>query len=152
MTYDAAAARQNLLDTVAAAIDDLAVALAALGGAYDLLDERNADLLEEQLFRPVQTAYGRAQRTHAAFAERSGLAGRAFTPAVQGAPSHGPQGFVEAAVEATLDADQTLADLQDSMAPVEVGDPELRAGLAEVRTLIGPLEQRAGVFLSGRGR
>jgi hypothetical protein len=152
MTYDAAAARQNLLDTVAAAIDDLAVALAALGGAYDLLDERNADLLEEQLFRPVQTAYGRAQRTHAAFAERSGLAGRSFTPAVQGAPSHGPQGFVEAAVEATLDADQTLADLQDSMAPVEVGDPELRAGLAEVRTLIGPLEQRAGVFLSERGR
>ena len=38
------------------------------------------------------------------------------------------------------------------MAPVEVGDPELRAGLAEVRTLIGPLEQRAGRFLSGRGR
>ncbi len=152
MTYDAAAARQNLLDTIAAAIDDLAVALAALGGAYDLLDEQNADLLEEELFRPVQTAYGRAQRTHAAFAERSGLPGRAFTPAVQGAPSHGPQGFVEAAVEATLDADQTLADLQDSMAPVEVGDPELRAGLAEVRTLIGPLEQRAGRFLSGRGR
>ena len=84
MTYDAAAARQNLLDTVAAAIDDLAVALAALGGAYDLLDEHNADLLEEELFRPVQTAYGRAQRTHAAFAERSGLAGRSFAPAVAG--------------------------------------------------------------------
>ena len=152
MTYDVAEARQNLLDTIAAAIDDLAVALAALGGAYDLLDEQNADLLEEELFRPVQTAYGRAQRTHAAFAQRSALPGRTFTPAVQGAPSHGTAGFVEAAVEATMDADQTLADLQDSMAPVEVGDPELRAGLSEVRTLIGPVEQRAGRFLSGRGR
>lgn len=152
MTYDAVAARENLLDTVAAAIDDLAVALAALGGAYELLDEQNADVLEEELFRPVQTAYGRAQRTHAAFAERSGLPVRAFAPAVQGAPSHGTQGFVEAAVEATMDADQTIADLQDSMAPVEVGDPELRAGLAEVRTLIGPVEQRAGRFLSARGR
>lgn len=152
MTYDVAQTRQNLLDTVAVAIDDLAVALAALGGAYELLDEQNADLLEEELFRPVQTAYGRAQRTHTAFAERSGLPVRAFTPAVQGAPSHGTQGFVEAAVEATMDADQAIADLQDSMAPVEVGDPELRAGLAEVRTLIGPVEQRAARFLSGRGR
>ena len=34
-------------------------------------------------------------------------------------------------------ADETLAGLQDSMLPVEVGDPELRAGLSEVRSLIG---------------
>src|SRR3712207_8397736 len=57
------------------------VALAALGAAYDRLDEAAADRLEEQLFRPVQAAYGRAQRTYAGFAERHGLPGRSFAAA-----------------------------------------------------------------------
>ena len=100
MTYDVAETRQALLDTIAEAIDELAVALAALGAAYEQLDEHNADLLEAELFRPIQTAYGRAQRTHAAFAERYGLPGRTFQQAIEGAPSTGAQGFVEVAVEA----------------------------------------------------
>ena len=54
-----------------------------------LLDERAADTLEEQLFRPVQTAYGKAQRTHSGFAQRFGLNARAFAPAVRGVPSTG---------------------------------------------------------------
>ena len=73
MAYVSAEARQELLDTIADAIDELGVALAALGEAYEQLDERTADTLEEQLFRPVQTAYGRAQRTHSGFAQRFGL-------------------------------------------------------------------------------
>jgi len=152
MTYDAAEARQALLDNLAEAIDELATALAALGGAYEQLDEHNADLLEAELFRPLQTAYGRAQRTHAGFAERYELPGRTFEPAIEGAPSTGAHGFVELAVENAGYADQTLADLQDSLAPVEVGDPELRAGLSEVRTLIAPIGPRAARFLSTRGR
>lgn len=152
MTYDVAATRQALLDAIAEAVGELAAALAALGAAYELLDEHNADLLEAELFRPVQTAYGRLLRTHAAFAERHGLPGRSFQPANAGAPSTGAHGFVELGVAAALDADLTLSELQDSLAPVEVGDPELRAGLAEVRTLIGPVEQRAVRFLSARGR
>ena len=75
MAYTNAEARQDLLDIVAEAIDELAVALAALGEAYEQLDEQHADELEEQLFRPVQVAYGRAKRTHAAFAERTRPAG-----------------------------------------------------------------------------
>ena len=49
--------------------------------------------------------------------------------------------FVETAADAVTEADDLLADLQDSMLPVEVGDAELRAGLAEVRELLGPLPE-----------
>ena len=62
MTYSTSEARRQLLDEVAAAVDALAVALAAIGAAYEQLDEHSADTLEETLFRPIQAAYGRAQR------------------------------------------------------------------------------------------
>src|SRR6266513_1433884 len=60
MAYGAHEARQELLDDIAAAIERLAAALADLGVAYEQLDEHSADRLEAALFRPVQTAYGRA--------------------------------------------------------------------------------------------
>ena len=81
MTYVSQEARQQLLDTVAEATDEIGIALAALGEAYEQLDDDTADTLEEQLFRPVQTAYGRARRTHSGFAERHGLPTRTFEPA-----------------------------------------------------------------------
>jgi hypothetical protein len=152
MAYASQQARQDLLASVAEAIDELGRALAALGDAYDLLDERTADLLEEQLFRPLQAAYGRAQRTHAAFAARHDLEGRSFEPTGPGAPSRGVREFVETAADAVTEADDILAELQDSMLPVEVGDAELRAGLAEVRELLDPLPQRAEQLLRGFGR
>lgn len=152
MTYVAAQARQDLLDTVADAIDEIAGALAALGDAYELLDDAGADKLEEELFRPVQSAYGRAQRTHTAFAGRFGLPTRVFSPAASGAASRGVKGFVEDAVDAIEQADGTLSSLQDSLLPTEVGDPELRAGLAEVRRLIGDVPARAERYVSRFGR
>ncbi len=152
MAYITQEARQDLLDDVAEAIDHIAMALAALGAAYELLDERSADRLEEELFRRVQTAYGRAQRTHAAFASRYGLPGRTFAQPSAGLPSQGVKGFLERAVEAVDEAEATLIDLQDSMRPVEVGDPELRAGLAEVRELVGDLRARSRQFMRTFGR
>ena len=152
MTYGTREARQQLLDTIAEATDELGVALAALGAAYEQLDEHSGDRLEERLFRPVQVAYGRARRTHAAFAARHGLPGRTFEPATAGAPSHGVRGFLDIALEAVEAADQTLAELQDSMRPVEVGDAELRAGLAEVRELIAVLPDRARELVRRLGR
>jgi hypothetical protein len=152
MAYVTDEARRDLLDSVADAIEELATALAALGAAYEQLDEQTADRLEEQLFRPVQVAYGRAQRAHAGFAERHGLAGRTFSPASPGAPSQGVKGYLETAVDAVADADTVLATLQDSMLPVEVGDPELRAGLADVRELVGRLSQRARELVRTLGR
>jgi len=59
---------------------------------------------------------------------------------------------VEIADEAADFADQRLAVLQDSLAPIEVGDPELRAGLSEVRTLISGTESRATRFVQTLGR
>jgi hypothetical protein len=152
VTYLTAEARQNLLDDFALAIEELALALAVLGAAYELLDERTADRLEEELFRGVQTAFGRAQRTHAAFAARYSLQGRTFEQPSAGLPSQGARAFLDRAGEAITEADTLLAELQDSMLPVEVGDPELRAGLAEIRTLVGELQGRAHQFVRTFGR
>ena len=152
MAYVTAEARQRLLDDFAEAIDEIGAALAALGGAYELLDERTADRLEEELFRPIQVAYGRAQRTHAGFAARYGLQGRTFGAATPGAASQGVKSFLDTAVEAVGEADTILAEIQDSMMPVEVGDPELRAGLAEVRELVGDLRGRARELVRTLGR
>ncbi|HWY18173.1 MAG TPA: hypothetical protein VNY27_05625 [Solirubrobacteraceae bacterium] len=152
MTYTTADGRKQLLDALARAVDEIGVALAALGEAYELLDERTAERLEQELFRPVQSAYGRAQRTYAGFAARHHLPGHTFEAAPQGAPSTGVKGFVEGAVEAAGRADGELAALQDSMLPIEVGDAELRAGLQEVRELLGELRGRARELVRTLGR
>lgn len=152
MPYTTAEARQQLLDTLAQAIDELGVALAALTEAYEALDENTADRLERDLFGPVQLAYGRARRTHAEFAERHGLPGRTFAGAVPPAPSRGARGLVEDAVRAVAQADVILGALQDSMLPVEVGDPPLRAGLEEVRSLLGAVAASARELVRVFGR
>ena len=152
MTYVAGEARQELLDTLADAIDDIATALAAFGEAYEQLGTVPADRLEEELFSPVQRAYGRAKRTHTGFAQRQGLPERTFTPAVQGHPSTGVRGFIDNGVDSVAEADAELAELQDSMLPVEVGDAELRAGLSEVRELLGDVRARAREFVRTLGR
>lgn len=141
-----------MLDTLGEAIDEIAAALAALGEAYEQLGTVPADRLEEELFRPVQTAYGRAKRTYAGFAQRQGLPDRTFTPATPGRPSTGIKGFIDSGVASAAEADAILVDLQDSMMPVEVGDPELRAGLAEVRELLGDVRARAREFVRTLGR
>jgi hypothetical protein len=152
VAYITAEARQELLDTVAEATDKLGVALAALGDAYERLDERSADRLEEQLFRPVQAAYGRAQRAHTEFAARYGLPAATFEPTLGGRPSTGVKGFVEVAAASLERAEDILVELQDSMSPVEVGDPELRGELADVRGILAELSGRPQRFVSLLGR
>ena len=147
MSYIAREARQELLETVAEAAEDIGAALALVEAAYERLDEGSADRLEEQLFRPVQRAYGRARRTHSGFAERHGLDARPLAPRQ---PSHAaaqPRELVEVAA-----ADERLTELQDSMRPVEVGDPDLRAGLAEVREALAAVQEHADAFLRTLGR
>jgi hypothetical protein len=152
MAYTTAEARRQLLDDLAHAIDEIGVALAALGDAYERLDEQSGDRLEEQLFRPVQVAYGRARRTHAAFAERVGLPGRTFEPSAAGRVGQSAREALDAALEAIEESDHLLVEIQDSMMPVEVGDAELRAGLAEARELVGPLPARATELVRTLGR
>jgi hypothetical protein len=143
MTYATADGRAQLLDMLAKAVTEIGIALSSLGEAYEQLDEQTADRLERELFRPVQAAYGKAQRTYGSFAERYGLQGRSFEQAPPGAPSTRAKGFIDAAVDACARADGELAGLQDSMLPVEVGDEELRAGLQEVRELLDTIRRRA---------
>jgi hypothetical protein len=153
MAYVTQEARQELLATIGEAVAELGGAIAALGAAYEQLDDHGADRLEEQLFRPVQVAYGRAQRTATGFADRHGLpAPSTEAPGSAGLASQGVRSFVEAALEHVEEADRILIDLQDSMRPVEVGDAELRAGLAEVRELLGRLPDRTLGFLRTLGR
>src|SRR2546423_14434243 len=120
MAYTTVEGRQELLDSLAGAIEQIGLALASLGAAYEQLDEATADKLEEELFGPVQVAYGRAKRTQAEFASRHGLPSRTFETPSPGLPSSGPKGFIDAAIDATERASSTLATLQDSMLPVEV--------------------------------
>src|ERR1700733_7010930 len=117
MSYTTVEGRQQVLGDLGTGIDHIAVALAALGEAYEQLDEQTADALEEQLFRPVQLAYGRAKRTYSEFAARSGLPSRAFDSATPGVQSQSIQQLIERAADAAVDADQAIADLQDSMLP-----------------------------------
>jgi hypothetical protein len=136
MAYTSESARKQLLDELGEGVDQLALALASLGEAYEEVDERTADVLEEQLFRPVQGAYGRARRTHSEFAQRHQLPGRTFAPGPLGAHSADPRVHLQRAIEAIERADHVVAEMQDSMLPVEVGDRELRDGLTATRELI----------------
>jgi hypothetical protein len=152
VAYSASEARQEILDTLAEATDELGFAIACLAEAYDHLDAHNADRLEEELCRPVQAAYGRAQLTHVEFADRHGLPGRTFEQQPAGVSPTGATGFIQRAVEAINEADLVLTGLQDSMLPVEVGDPALRSGLADVRDRVRGLPQRARDLLRTLGR
>jgi hypothetical protein len=152
VTYTTIEGRQQVLDELGAAADEIALALALLSEAYEHLDEQSAERLEEKLFQPLQAAYGRAKRVHGGFAERHELGGRTFQTPSPVAPSSGTKGLIDAAAEAAAKADGMLAELQDSLLPVEVGDAELRAGLSEVRELVGGTGGRARELTRTLGR
>jgi hypothetical protein len=152
MAYTSESARRQLLDQLDQAIDQLSVAIAVLGEAYEGVDERTAATLEEQLFRPVQAGYGRARRTRSGFAERHQLAAGPAPRSATAAHSGDPRVHLERAIEAIERADHVIAEMQDSMLPVEVGDREFRDGLTEVRELIAsaPGHGRQLVRMIGR--
>lgn len=152
MAYTTAEGRQQVLERLAEAIEEIGRALADLGEAYEQLDEHASERLERDLFRPVQGAYGLARRTHTEFAERHELAGETFAPGVPGAPSGGAKGLIDSALDAAERADHALAELQDSMLPIEVGDPQLRAGITDVRRQLAGLRARAREIVRTLGR
>lgn len=148
----AVTAKGRILDDFAEAIDQVALAIAALGAAFEQLPAGAAERLEDTLFRPVQKAYARGKRTHAGFAARHGLATGAFELPSPGLSSQGVPSLVEQAVAGGADADRRIAELQDSMLPVESGDGELRAGLSEVRELLAGIPVNAREFVRTLGR
>jgi hypothetical protein len=152
VAYTNAEARQQLLDELAEATDEIGLALAGLGVAYEQIDELAADRLESELFRPLQLAYGQAQRTYADFAREYGLPAHEFAARDAHAREHNAPAIIENAADAVARADLALASLQDSMLPVEVGDPPLRAGLERVRQLLDDVARRTREFTRTLGR
>jgi len=152
VSYTTLEARERIIREVGQASDQIALALDYLGDAYEQVDENLGDRLEEQLFGPVQAAYARARRTRSEFVSRHGLTERNGHAETGGSRPHGAIALIEAAGDAVEQAEQWLAELQDSMLPVEVGDEQLRAGLAETRSLLAPLPARAGELVRTVGR
>jgi hypothetical protein len=151
MGYTTEEGRTQILDDAADAVEQLSIAVAALGEAYEHLDEQAGDRMETALFRPLQGAYGQLKRTHSEFAQRSGLPGRDFPPAPPTAPED-PRASLEHAADAMQAADEILAELQDSLLPVEVGDQQLRSGLSGTRTAIAQLPEACDQFIRTLGR
>lgn len=151
MSYTNESGRRQILDDSGVAATDLAEALAALGEAYDLLDEHTADQMEDVLFKPTQAALGQLKRTLTEFAARYGLAAPSFATARVPAPTD-PHTTLERVADLVQGADDTLAELQDTLLPVEVGDAELRAGLSRTRTLIGRVPASAEGLIRMLGR
>jgi hypothetical protein len=152
MAYTTLEARQHLLDRIEGAAEQLGIALAYLGEAYEHLDEHAAERLEDELFRPVRKAYGLTKGDYAKFAARHGLPPRALEPKHPQVLPSDAKGAIGSAIEAIGEADGILAALQDSMLPVEVGDPELRSALAQVRRLLGGLPEQARQLVRTLGR
>jgi hypothetical protein len=144
--------RQGVLDAIGESIDQLGAALAALGVAYELLDDRSADRLEDELFGPVQKGYGRAKKTYADFATRYGLPAATFAQPASTSGSRDVRRFLDTATESVDEAEEILIHLQDSGQTVDYGDADLRAGLASVREIIGGVRENARRFISTLGR
>jgi len=144
--------RQGVLDTIGESIDQLGAALSALGVAYELLDERSQDRLEDELFGPVQKGYGRAKKTYTDFATRYGLPAATFSQPSSTSGSRDVRRFLDAAIEAVDEAEEVLIHLQDSGQTVDYGDAELRAGLAGVREIIGGVREGGRSFMRTLGR
>jgi hypothetical protein len=145
-------AREEILTELGEAIDRLALAAQRFGDAYELLSAHAGERLESELYMPAQKAFGRGKRTYTRFAGMYGLEPRSFQPPAPGAPSHGVRGLIEQGVAAAAEGDYLIAELQDSGKPVEFGDADLRAGLAEVRASLGPLRGSAQELVRTLGR
>jgi hypothetical protein len=152
MSYTTAEGRAQILRDLAQATQQIELALGYLSEAYELVDEGVGDRLEEQLFAPVQASLARAKRTHSEFARRSGLAADGAHGSVGGSRPHGARELIEGAADAIEQSDHWIAELQDSMLPVEVGDPELRAGLSDTRSLMAAVPGRARELVRSLGR
>jgi hypothetical protein len=152
MGYTRTEGREQILEVLATAIDEIGVSLAFATAAYEQLDDQTADRLEERVFGPIQRSYGSAKRTHAEFASRTGGESKRF-----GAPAEPPANLkarelIQQSAQAALRADEHLSELQSEQSLVEVGDVELRRGLGEVREQLAPVPRQAAELLRTLGR
>jgi hypothetical protein len=153
MAYTTSEGREELLGVLAEAIGMLGAALESLSSAYGQLDDLAGERLEEGLFSSVQRAYGLSMRTYAAFAgRRPDVGGTGPEAPAAAAPSRDTRELITAASEAASRADSALAALQDKPVLIEIGDAELRAGLASTREAVSGVPGQAREFLRTLGR
>lgn len=153
MTYVTAEARRELIEDLLGAGDEIGAAIASTSTAYDLLDETTGDRLEEQVFAPLQKALGALRRTVDEFAARHDLAATAgAAPPPEPHPSQGVAALLDGCAAAARRADDRLGALQDSMLLIDLGDAELRAGVSEVRRLLGGVPAALRGFTRTLGR
>ena len=145
-------ARERIIGDLGGAAEQLALGVACLGEAYEQLSVMAADRMEAELYGPMQRAYGRTKRARSQFAARVGLELEEVAEPQPGRASQGAKSFVERAAGAASQADGLLADLQDTGYAIDAGDAELRAALAEIRELLGPVPGAARGFLRTLGR
>jgi hypothetical protein len=151
VSYTNDSGRRQILDDSVVGANYMGDALAALGEAYELLDENMADRMEASVFKPTQAAYGQLKRTLAEFATRYGLPQPTFRPSTIPAPTD-PHTSLDHVADLIQSADDALSELQDTLLPVEVGDADLRAGLSGTRVLIGRVPAAAEELIHTLGR
>ena len=151
MSYTTDSGRRQIIDDALVAAHDLNDALAELTEAYDLLDEHAADEMEARLFKPTQAALGLLKRTLSEFATRYGLPQPVVRDGNQPNPAD-PHITLERVADLVAGADDGLAQLQDTLLPVEVGDATLRDGLRRTRELIDRVPSGAEALLRHLGR
>ena len=152
MAYTNLEGREGLLEALAESAEQVGAALEYLGAAHERIDDQSAEKLEEQLFGSTQKAYAGARKAYMGFASRHGLSTRDFdAPSVPPGSLKGAE-LIEMAANEAEGADEMLAGLQDDQRLVEVGDVELRSGVAEVRQAIGDVPLRAREMLRMLGR
>ena len=153
MAYSTSEGREELLGVIAEAIGMLGAAIESLSSAYDQLDDLAGERLEEGLFSSVQRAYALSMRTYTGFAgRRPGVESTGPESPAAATRSGDARDLITAASEAAGRADSALAGLQDKPVLIEVGDTELRAGLASTREAVSAVPGQAQELLRTLGR
>jgi hypothetical protein len=144
--------REGLLEALAESTEQIGASLEFLSAAHGRLDDQSAERLEERLFGAAQRAYATARKAYSGFAARHGLTTRGFDQPSEPPASLKSAELIEKAAAEAEGADEMLSGLQDDQALIEVGDVELRSGVADVRQAIGVVPGRAREMLRTLGR
>jgi hypothetical protein len=151
VSYTTDSGRRQIIDDAVVGANYMGDALAELGEAYELLDDHMAERMEESVFKPTQAAYGQVKRTLTEFATRYGLPQPSFPASVLPLPTD-PHTTLDRVADLVQSAEDAIAELQDTLLPVEVGDADLRAGLSRTRTLIARVPASAEELIRTLGR
>ena len=153
MTYTSDEGRRELLGATAEAADTIGVALAALGAAYELVDDDTARSAGVGAVRAGAGGVRAGEAGHARVRGAARAAASAFAVADAGRAFGAARAATSSRRSRRSSTPTTSSpSCRTRCCPVEVGDPELRAALADVRTRLGEVPVRAAELLRTLGR